>query len=72
MMLDGFDFIGSDRTTGDIILMKDKYKIWYKPSLIPTTKMFVSVTNSEDLLSSETFPSLERAIKFVNDSLSGK
>lgn len=70
--MDGFDFIGSPRggeNSGELIFKKDNKTIHYAPNLIGVVPNFVSVTiphNDYPFITYESFPSLERAIRFVN------
>lgn len=70
MLLDGFDLIGSDTKTGDLILAKGDYKIYYNPSVFSTTNMFVRVYKLKEFIYT-SYSSLEQAIQFVNNSQSG-
>lgn len=74
MLLDGFDFIGSSRGSegGDLIFKKNGYTIHYDVSQIHLRKDFVTVSwTIRELPGIEYryFPSLERAIRFVNTGI---
>lgn len=72
MLLDGCDFIGSSRggeNSGDLVFKKDGKTIHYDVSQIGTHTNFVHVTtiiSDYPFIDHKSFPSLERAIRFVN------